>query len=133
MNNGDVHILVVDDDADVRTALVDVLAEEGYMVATAVNGMEALNLLLARTVIPQVILLDVLMPIMDGFEFLAACCHHKSLLSIPIVVLSADWRIDYNRPDGVSSVRQYLRKPVQLPELLETVSSYCAQPTSLPH
>jgi CheY-like chemotaxis protein len=82
-------ILVVDDDADLRDALHDVLREEGYAVVLASNGREALRLLptLKR---PCGILLDIAMPVMNGTEFFDAMSGLPAFADIPVVVLTSD-------------------------------------------
>jgi CheY-like chemotaxis protein len=82
-------ILVVDDDADLREALRDVLSEEGYAVVLASNGREALGLLpsLKR---PCGIVLDIAMPVMNGTEFYDAMSGLPAFADIPVVVLTSD-------------------------------------------
>ncbi len=63
------HILVVDDDADIRYALVEALEGEGYGALSAANGLEALEVLRILPKPPSVILLDLMMPVMDGWQF----------------------------------------------------------------
>lgn len=82
-------VLLVEDDLDIAEAMIDVLVDEGYLVAHASNGREALDLL-HHHLDPSVILLDLMMPEMDGSEFRAAQLLEPELASIPVVVLSAD-------------------------------------------
>jgi len=103
-------VLVVDDDYDIREALSDVLAAEGYSVITAADGGEALERLRGG-VRPAVMLLDLMMPRVSGVEVIDALRKDESLCQIPVVVCSA------NR--GVHGV---LRKPVSVEELLEAVA-----------
>ena len=104
-------ILVVDDDAATRELLDLTLSAEGYRVVQAVNGAAALDQLAHHQ--PDVILLDTRMPIMDGWQFLAAY-HHRSEPSAPIIGLTAD---SSTLPTDV-----LMRKPFDLEELLGTVS-----------
>ena len=79
-------VLVVDDDVDSRTLLALALSMAGYDVATAVNGRDALDVARARQ--PRVILLDLAMPVMDGFEFRARQLRDSSLAPIPVICVS---------------------------------------------
>lgn len=80
-------LLVVEDNPDLRSALVEVLTDEGYSVLAAENGEEALQVLSGVTV--SAILLDLEMPFMDGREFLRRRAKSPELSKIPVVVLSA--------------------------------------------
>ena len=82
-------ILVVDDDADIRHSLTEILVDEGYAALTAGNGSEALSLIRANHP-PSLIVLDLMMPIMDGYEFLAEQQRDGELAHIPVVVVTAD-------------------------------------------
>jgi CheY-like chemotaxis protein len=110
-------VLVVDDDADSRDTLADVLAEEGYDVETTGDASEALSMLQAG-LRPQVVLLDLVMPGMSGDELLAKLRGTDLEKKVPIVVLSA--RLDWQPPDGV----ECLRKPVGLAKVLEVVRAH---------
>jgi len=79
------HVLVVDDDADIRAALMETLAEAGHTVDGAVDGADGLAQARARR--PDVILLDMMMPVMDGNEFLAALRADPVLASVPVMVM----------------------------------------------
>ncbi len=109
-------VLVVDDDADSRDTLADVLAEEGYDVETTGDASEALAMLQAG-LRPQVVLLDLVMPGMSGDELLAKL-RGTDLEKTPIVVLSA--RMDWQPPAGV----ECLRKPVGLAKVLDVVRAH---------
>jgi CheY-like chemotaxis protein len=112
-------ILVVDDDDDVRATLSVVLEEEGYGVQVASNGREALDWLLGHEA-PRMILLDLMMPVMDGWAMLDELTHLPTLGGVPIVVLSAaDERTVVAKPDVVG----YLSKPVDLRELLQAIDA----------
>lgn len=110
------EILVVDDDQEVREAICDVLCDEGYHVSSACNGAEALNAL-RQGAQPSLIVLDLTMPVMDGFEFLERRRTDAELSSIPVVVVSAtiDSRIEL---PGVVVVR----KPIELESLLAIIA-----------
>jgi CheY-like chemotaxis protein len=116
--------MVVEDDRDVRLALAEILAEEGYRVAVAEHGYDALRQL-RFGMQPGVILLDLMMPVMDGWEFLAQQRATPSLASIPVVVLTAA-----SNAKGLGASPQVvgrLRKPVDIIALLDAVASACAR------
>lgn len=87
------RVLVVEDDCVARTLLGTILEEAGYTVVTAANGREALDLLRAGER-PCVILLDLKMPVMSGWEFREEQRHDPAVAAIPVVVLSADGDLD---------------------------------------
>lgn len=116
-------VLVVEDDSDIREALAEVLEDGHYRAIRAANGEMALAKLRDAAPIPCVILLDVMMPVMDGREFLARQQKDDLLRQIPVVVLSA-------HADAAHAVSQlnaagFLRKPVDLSELMRTVEKFC--------
>src|SRR5687768_13520104 len=94
-------ILVVDDDIDIREAIQDTLEEEGFRVESAPDGAAALERLRALPYEPCLVLLDLMMPVMDGWEFLAARKEDPRLASIPITVISASRDL----PDDVPCLR----------------------------
>jgi CheY-like chemotaxis protein len=110
-------VLVVDDDYDIREALSDVLASEGYSVVTAADGGEALDRL-RDGIRPDVMLLDLMMPRVSGVEVIDALRKDESLRQIPVVVCSANRGYG---PDDLG-VHDVLRKPVSVEELLEAVA-----------
>jgi CheY-like chemotaxis protein len=116
-----VAVLVVDDDKDIRETIREVLEAEGYSVATAENGAAALKQL--RHVHPQLILLDLTMPVMDGISFREEQMNDDSLAAIPTIVMSA--RTDPGKDAGPLLVRACLAKPLDLDELLSLVGHYC--------
>lgn len=111
----DPWILLVDDDAGIREALSMVLADEGYRVLVAEDGADALRLLRASERLPAVILLDLMMPVMDGYQFRAAQLADATLAGIPVIVLTAGMM-----SGGVAALgaRSCLRKPLDLDRLL---------------
>lgn len=118
-------ILVVDDDPDIRDTLSDVLADAGFIVSTAANGREALRAL-RQGLSPALILLDVMMPVMDGWQFRDEQLRAPELAGIPVVLLSAHSNVrdmvERTRPAGV------LKKPLRLKELLAMLKSALAAP-----
>jgi CheY-like chemotaxis protein len=115
-------VLVVDDDAAIRESLADLLGDEGYNVVTAMNGVDALQKLRAR-VRPCVILLDLMMPVMNGQQFYIEQQQDPELASIPVVVISADGNV---RQKAVPFGGEYLAKPVRIETVLTVVERHCA-------
>jgi two-component system response regulator MprA len=112
-------LLVVDDDLDIRDALQDVFELEGYAVLLAADGLEALAQLRQVETPPRLILLDLMMPRMDGFAFREALRHEAALSGIPVLVASAD--LDVKGAAEGLDVAGWLRKPLDLSELLSAV------------
>ena len=115
-------VLIVDDDEAIRTALAELVEESGYQVSTARNGLEALELLEQTPESPCVILLDLMMPVMTGVDFLVRQRAAARLRRIPVIVLSAYmhlWR------EEVRDVEHVLTKPVDPEELIRLVTHYC--------
>src|SRR5437762_11749160 len=96
MNDGATTVLAVEDDFDLRDALVPILEYEGHRVVSAANGQEALERLQTMPP-PSLILLDLMMPVMDGEEFRARQLRDPTLASIPVVVVSAHARSEERR------------------------------------
>lgn len=111
-------VLLVEDDEGIREAMRDVLQEEGFDVQTAVHGLAALDALQAGAR-PRLILLDLMMPVMDGWQFMAALSARAELADIPVVVVSA---ARDKLPEGT---RGCLNKPVDLGALFDTVTPLC--------
>ena len=114
-------ILVVDDDDDIRETVVEILEGEGHTVAQATNGVDALGYL-RRQGHPRLIILDLRMPVMDGWQFHREMQEDSTLAGIPVVVVSA--HRDGEAPVPVAASR-FLRKPFEVRELLALVSRYC--------
>lgn len=112
------YVLVVDDDEDIRQCLREVLVDEGYRVETAVHGRQALDVL-AREEPPCLMLLDLMMPVMDGEALLAHVRARPELSQIPVVVISAASGAE--PPEGT----RLLRKPVALDAVLREVERFC--------
>jgi CheY-like chemotaxis protein len=114
-------VLIVEDHPRVREALSSLLDSDGYRVLKAGNGREALELLDAGAELPCLVLLDLVMPIMDGREFLKARAQDPTLGRIPVVVLSAGAR-DGQDIEGVAAC---LRKPASPDKLLRLLGRLC--------
>lgn len=112
-------ILVVEDDDDVRDGIRDILEEQGYRVWTAANGREALERL--GVLAPQLILLDLMMPVMNGLEFLSILRQHNTLSDTPVIVVSA-----WSREAQSIAAQGFLAKPVDLDTLLSMIERFCS-------
>jgi CheY-like chemotaxis protein len=112
-------VLVVDDDRDIRDVLSEVLGDAGYAVITARNGQEALDHLVVGGVRPAVILLDLMMPVMNGWEFRARQVTQPELIAIPVVAISAD-RDARKRADTLG-LAAFIPKPLELAALIATI------------
>jgi CheY-like chemotaxis protein len=125
----DTLILVVDDDEDIRYALGDTLEAEGYSVVLAEDGRDALHKLQGLPAPPCVILLDLMMPNMDGLQFRAAQQCDPALASIPVVILSADVQVK-QKAAGMAAAG-CMAKPVRITDLLKMVERFArARPSS---
>lgn len=114
-------VLIVEDDADLREMMAQLLSLEGYRAETVSNGKEALEYL-SHSDRPDVILLDLMMPIMDGWSFRREQLHDPRLSEVPVVVLSA---VDPSRSAELGGA-SFLKKPLDFDRLLELVRRFCA-------
>jgi CheY-like chemotaxis protein len=112
-------VLVVDDDEDVRASVSELLEEEGYDVAAAANGQEALDLIRDRGR-PGVILLDLTMPVMDGHEFLAR--RYAAIAHVPVVLITGATP----QVSRFASANAVLAKPITADALLAAVKKHFA-------
>ncbi|HEY4118011.1 MAG TPA: response regulator, partial [Byssovorax sp.] len=114
------EVLVVDDDPAICETLQELLEDEGYRVSTAANGVEALEYLMVRRGDPPgLILLDFMMPVMNGVELLDQIAADVTLPRVPVVVLSAN--AGFSKRAHQRDIVLYLSKPVSVAHLLETV------------
>ena len=113
-------VLIIEDDVDTRDMLARFLELEGYTVHAAANGRQALEML-KKDPSASVIVLDLMMPVMDGWEFRRRQIEDAHLKNIPTIVVSASGRERMAQipADG------YLSKPVDMDELLSRVSQFC--------
>lgn len=116
------RVLVVDDDQDVQEAIAEVLADQEYRALVASNGQEALVQLRAMGEKPCVILLDLTMPVMDGFQFLGAQRADPALRRIPVIVVTAHFEAADVADLGFAAL---VRKPFTPHSLLDTVNTAC--------
>jgi CheY-like chemotaxis protein len=113
-------VLIVEDDADLREMMAQLLTLEGFRAAAVPNGKEALNYLVDGEC-PEVILLDLMMPVMDGWEFRRRQRADPRLSDVPVIVLSA---LDQSRTRDLHA-DAFLKKPLDFDRLLELVHEYC--------
>jgi two-component system, chemotaxis family, chemotaxis protein CheY len=113
-------VLLVEDDLEIRDILQDLLEAEGYDVIPASHGKQALEFLTAAAAedLPQLVVLDMMMPLVDGSQVLASMKSDPKLSPIPVVVLSAVAR---ERPAGAAA---FLRKPIPLQKFFDTVRGF---------
>lgn len=114
-------VLIVDDDFDIRETIGDVLTDEGFSVATAADGDDALAWLRTNPA-PKVILLDWMMPRCDGATFRKKQLQDPSISRIPVVLLTADATLEIR--SAALGVAAFMRKPVSLSTLVEVVSRF---------
>lgn len=112
-------VMLVEDDDDIRHSISELLVEDGFSVVGAAHGREALELLARMSEPPRVILLDLMMPVMDGWTFRSCQLADPRLASIPVVILSATQGL----PQHAEQLRinEFLRKPFDGPTLLDAV------------
>lgn len=116
-------ILVVEDDPEIRETVADILEDRGYRTLVAANGQEALRCLEGCEDLPCLILLDLMMPVMDGVGFRMAQLRQPGLAGIPVVVVSA-FR-DLEDTVRVLQVRDFLEKPFEVDALMGAARRYC--------
>lgn len=120
----DPRILVVEDDADAREAMIALLQMKGYRAVPAGNGREALDYL-SRAPVPDLIILDLWMPVMDGWEFRTEQIKDPRLKNVPVIVVTA------LSDQADVEANEVIIKPVDVDRLLSTVSHYCRrEPTA---
>ena len=115
-------VLVVEDNEATREALALILSGVGYQVATAANGRTALDQLRCHGP-PCLIVLDLMMPVMDGWQFRAEQLRDQDLARIPVIVCSAAG--DLGRKAGTLGAVAYIDKPVEPADLLAVIRQHC--------
>ena len=116
------RVLVVEDDADSREPIAEVLAQEGFDVEVATDGAEALAQL-GSGGRPCVVLLDLRMPGMDGVEFRTEQMRDPALARIPVVMLSGDDLVDEKALE--LGIQHFIRKPIDVDHLIELIEHTC--------
>jgi CheY-like chemotaxis protein len=117
------RVLVVEDDLEIRESLMEILEENGYQPVGASNGYEGLAKLRTFEEPPCLILLDLMMPVMDGRMFRQEQLRRPEFASIPVVVLSAYRNVAEETKD--MSVAAFLKKPMKLDDVLGVVRKHC--------
>jgi CheY-like chemotaxis protein len=116
------EILIIDDENDIRIALIEFLEDEGYTLAQAANGQAGLEYLSSNPH-PKLILVDYMMPVMGGEEFCLACKNDEQLKAVPIALLSAACVPDNKlREMHLAGV---IEKPIDIEKFLAFVDKYC--------
>lgn len=115
-------VMLVDDDDDVREVLRDFLEDLGYQPVVAANGQEALDAISGLDEPPCVILLDLMMPVMDGWQFLEKVGGDAALSAIPILISTS-------APDRAPRGQKVLAKPVDLEDFMAELKNLCGTPT----
>lgn len=118
--NAHCPVLIVEDDGDLRDMMAQLLMLEGFQTASVANGREALEYL-NQGARPDVILLDLMMPVMDGWEFRRRQQADPAVADVPVIILSA---LDPARASGVDA-DAFLKKPLDFDRLLSLVRMYC--------
>ena len=111
-------VYVIEDDSDLRRTIGEALEAQGYDVVAAANGAEALEALRREGTRPCLILLDLMMPVMNGYEFRKEQRADPALAEIPVVVISAHAR-------GQVDADVFLPKPIGLRRLLAVIADFC--------
>ena len=115
-------VLVVEDEAYLCDLIADVLESDGHITRKASNGREALVLLKERR--PQLVLLDLMMPIMDGWEFITVLKSHEEWAEIPVIIITAIY--DARRTQLETGAKAVITKPFDIDQLSELVNLYAS-------
>jgi CheY-like chemotaxis protein len=113
-------VLIVENDPDVREIVGEILGARGVLMMTAANGRDALEQLAVAKVRPDLILLDLTMPVMNGWDFLEAKAADPAIATIPVIVMSAAQDLEPARGRWVD----VMRKPVRLETLYATIERH---------
>ena len=118
-----IRVLIVEDDEDIRETLFEGLSDHGFDIAAAANGEEALILLRSHLSdddqLPEIILLDLMMPVMDGWKVLDVLKGDARFADIPVTIVSAA------RYQGTVQAARFIKKPLNIDLLIEAVRSFC--------
>jgi CheY-like chemotaxis protein len=114
--------LVIDDEANIREMMAELFALHGYSGRTAQNGRDALQTLRARAKLPRLILLDVAMPVLDGWGFLLERSKDSLIMAVPVIVVSASPGLE--RRAKAAGAQAVLRKPLELQDLLSAAEPF---------
>ncbi len=121
LKNKCASILIVEDDKETRNLMLTILKEEGYLVEVASDGLEGLEKL-SKVVKPTLVLLDLLLPDMSGWEFINQIENRQIYDSIEIVIVTA-----LMVQDKSANAKEFIRKPFQIETLLGIADKYCSK------
>jgi CheY-like chemotaxis protein len=124
------QLLLIDDDEDLRASMSEALEGAGFLVTLAANGREAFARLSATEALPDVILLDLLMPVMNGWQFCEERKKDPVLAAIPIIAMSAAVSKDPWSPYYLD-VNDFVAKPIELDDLFAKLEGYTEQHVNL--
>lgn len=119
-------VMIVEDDLDLRESIAEVLEDNEYRPLGVSNGKEAIERLRSEPDKPCVILLDIMMPVMDGRQFRALQREDPELGTIPVVVMTA--QVDHEEARRSLAADAFLKKPVRIDALLDAVAQFCRRP-----
>jgi CheY-like chemotaxis protein len=114
-------VLIVEDDEDIRAAMAELLETEGFEVVVASNGQEGLEVM-SQLRSPCLVLLDLMMPVMNGEDFLRHVRKNPALDAIPVIIVTASGRMPLPGTQGI------LKKPFEIRDLFATVAAHCPEP-----
>lgn len=114
-------ILIVEDDEAIRSTLSDLLEMEGFSVFSKVNGQEGLDYLLSTSDLPDLILLDLMMPVLDGIGFCQEKQKRPGFSHIPIIIMTAQGHSKEKQIEA--QVSHYLKKPLDFEKLLAAINN----------
>lgn len=115
------RVLIIEDDESIRELLVELLESEGYVVSAAENGLQGIEFL-KKNSRPDLILMDLMMPVMDGYTFRTEQMKNPQWITIPTVVMSAEASAKEKLKNY--SITAFLTKPIELETILKTVEKY---------
>jgi CheY-like chemotaxis protein len=119
------RILIVEDEPSIGDLLRELLEDANYSVDCVTNGQEALHFLQTQSTLPHLILLDFIMPIMDGVQTQTCLQQDVRLKNIPVIVMSADNQCQKKLKD--LNVTAFLEKPAKIEQILAIVARHCLQ------
>ena len=117
-------ILIVEDNVSIREEIVELLEEEGYLAKGIENGQEAMKYLKTTNTLPTLILLDLMMPIMNGWQFRIEQEQDLRLSKIPVIVVTADGHAEQKA--AKMNATGWLKKPIDIDTLLKTIQTFSA-------
>ncbi len=115
-------IFIIEDDAEILSSIEELLKDEGYEVATAKNGQDAIDQLTVMKQLPQLILLDLMMPVKDGVGFREDQAKDSRIKNIPVILMSADGQIEVKKIK--MGIEQHLKKPLDIDVLIKVIETH---------